>query len=391
MRFAISAAAALVNVRQRLDSGRAPLSSSTSSGTSSCTCNNCTSVSATSAAPPTHSRWHRTAAIHVLRDGAHCLRWHTTRYEIHEEPWRHPPVPVPAPGAEVVVWFHSRHPEQWRLSTPHRPVWVLAVLGAGLVLHHQNANRHYDRFRNRLILPVCDGNGRPIAFGARLVDAEPSTAAALVPMLASVFEKGKDGGTEKIGIDDYLSKHGNWASLVAQIAPAMPPRPTDDIIEWVAEQPWVLRTGKDMRQAAHRLQQAGAVADQDRRRDASRSRAVAAHAPRQHLARPADTSADLEDARPQLEVARRRRLGRRAVREIRRQDRRRQEVVERGARPVVADDPRPLADDEPLDLRPGRSIRLKMWRGRLPSRTQRARWSSASSTATPPRAPARRR
>jgi hypothetical protein len=81
-----------------------------------------------------HVRWHRTEAIHILRDEAHCLRWHTTRYEIHEEPWHHPPVPVPAHGAEVVVWFHSRHPEQWRLSTPHRPVWVLAVFGAGLVL-----------------------------------------------------------------------------------------------------------------------------------------------------------------------------------------------------------------------------------------------------------------
>lgn len=81
-----------------------------------------------------HARWHRTVAIHVLRDGAHSLRWHTTRYEIHEERWHSPPAPAPAPGAEVIVHYHSRHPEQWRLSTPHRPAWALAVCGAGLVL-----------------------------------------------------------------------------------------------------------------------------------------------------------------------------------------------------------------------------------------------------------------
>ncbi|MEX5296581.1 hypothetical protein QYM41_14985 [Kocuria sp. CPCC 205268] len=79
-------------------------------------------------------RWHRTEAVHVVHGEEHALRWHTTRYEIHEEPWHRPPVPAPAPGAEVVVWYHSRHPEHWRLSTPHRSAWALAVCGAGLVL-----------------------------------------------------------------------------------------------------------------------------------------------------------------------------------------------------------------------------------------------------------------
>ncbi|MEX5299527.1 hypothetical protein RCG67_12205 [Kocuria sp. CPCC 205292] len=79
-----------------------------------------------------HARWHRTEAIHVLRDGAHCLRWHTTRYEIHEEPWHCSP--APAPGADVIVWFHSRHPEQWRLTSPHRLAGALGVCGAALVL-----------------------------------------------------------------------------------------------------------------------------------------------------------------------------------------------------------------------------------------------------------------
>ncbi|MFI7742104.1 hypothetical protein [Kocuria rhizosphaericola] len=81
-----------------------------------------------------HARWHRVEAIHVPRDGAHWLRWHTTRYEIHEELWHPPPASAPAPGADVIVHYHSRHPEQWRLSTPHRPAWALAFCGAGLVL-----------------------------------------------------------------------------------------------------------------------------------------------------------------------------------------------------------------------------------------------------------------
>lgn len=31
-------------------------------------------------------------------------------------------------------------------------------------------HRHHDRFRNRLIFPICDPQGRPIAFGARAID-----------------------------------------------------------------------------------------------------------------------------------------------------------------------------------------------------------------------------
>ncbi|MEX5301923.1 hypothetical protein [Kocuria sabuli] len=79
-----------------------------------------------------HARWHRTEAIHVFADGAHHLRWHTTRYEIHEEPWPHPPVPAPAAGAEVTVYFHVRDPHRWALTAPYRTTWWL--LGVGAVL-----------------------------------------------------------------------------------------------------------------------------------------------------------------------------------------------------------------------------------------------------------------
>ncbi|NMB46301.1 MAG: DNA primase [Firmicutes bacterium] len=43
-------------------------------------------------------------------------------------------------------------------------------LAAGLALEGRNA-RYYDRFRGRLMFPVCNGRGQPIAFGGRVLDA----------------------------------------------------------------------------------------------------------------------------------------------------------------------------------------------------------------------------
>lgn len=83
--------------------------------------------------------WHRTEALHVLTDGESCLRWHTTRYEIHEEPWPDPPAPVPAPGTEVTVYYRVRDPRRWALTAPYRMTrwlfWTGAVLAViGLLL-----------------------------------------------------------------------------------------------------------------------------------------------------------------------------------------------------------------------------------------------------------------
>ncbi len=43
---------------------------------------------------------------------------------------------------------------------------------AGLVVPRKKGEGYYDRFRNRLIFPVCDRNGRVIGFGARALDEE---------------------------------------------------------------------------------------------------------------------------------------------------------------------------------------------------------------------------
>ena len=41
---------------------------------------------------------------------------------------------------------------------------------AGLVVRRQSGHGHYDRFRGRIIFPICDPGGRVVAFGGRVLD-----------------------------------------------------------------------------------------------------------------------------------------------------------------------------------------------------------------------------
>lgn len=45
---------------------------------------------------------------------------------------------------------------------------------AGLVTKNDEKNRTYDRFRNRLIFPICDPQGRVVAFGGRALGDDPA-------------------------------------------------------------------------------------------------------------------------------------------------------------------------------------------------------------------------
>jgi len=42
------------------------------------------------------------------------------------------------------------------------------LLAAGLLIHNEDRDRTYDRFRDRIMFPICDSIGRPIAFGGRV-------------------------------------------------------------------------------------------------------------------------------------------------------------------------------------------------------------------------------
>ena len=63
------------------------------------------------------------------------------------------------------------------------------VLKSGLVVSKDNSTKTFDRFRNRLIVPIYDSQGRVVAFGGRsLDDQEPKY---LNSSESEIFEKGK--------------------------------------------------------------------------------------------------------------------------------------------------------------------------------------------------------
>lgn len=67
------------------------------------------------------------------------------------------------------------------------------VIGAGLVIRHSESGRVYDRFRNRIIFPICDSLGRPVAFGARVYapDAAPDEPKYINSPETAIYRKGQ--------------------------------------------------------------------------------------------------------------------------------------------------------------------------------------------------------
>ncbi len=63
------------------------------------------------------------------------------------------------------------------------------ILSAGLVVSKDNSEKVYDRFRNRLIVPIFDMQGRVVAFGGRSLDGQEPKY--LNSPETEVFEKGK--------------------------------------------------------------------------------------------------------------------------------------------------------------------------------------------------------
>ncbi len=76
--------------------------------------------------------WVKTHAVAFLRDGQWGLRWHTTRYHLHEVLLQEPLAGSPEPGTELILYYHSRDPDRWSTSVPDRG--IRALLFAGLLL-----------------------------------------------------------------------------------------------------------------------------------------------------------------------------------------------------------------------------------------------------------------
>ena len=63
------------------------------------------------------------------------------------------------------------------------------ILSSGLAISKENSDKVYDRFRNRLIVPIHDSQGRVVAFGGRSLDGQEPKY--LNSPESEVFEKGK--------------------------------------------------------------------------------------------------------------------------------------------------------------------------------------------------------
>lgn len=62
---------------------------------------------------------------------------------------------------------------------------------AGLIVRRDNGQGHYDRFRGRLIFPICDEQGRVIAFSGRILQEDAKAAKYLNSPESPVFAKRK--------------------------------------------------------------------------------------------------------------------------------------------------------------------------------------------------------
>ncbi len=62
---------------------------------------------------------------------------------------------------------------------------------AGLILRREESDRYYDRFRGRLIFPICDEQGRVIAFSGRVLSGDEKTAKYVNSPETPIFTKGK--------------------------------------------------------------------------------------------------------------------------------------------------------------------------------------------------------
>jgi DNA primase len=62
---------------------------------------------------------------------------------------------------------------------------------AGLIIKKEETGRHYDRFRGRLMFPICDEQGRVIAFSGRILQGDEKSAKYVNSPETPIFTKGK--------------------------------------------------------------------------------------------------------------------------------------------------------------------------------------------------------
>jgi DNA primase len=61
----------------------------------------------------------------------------------------------------------------------------------GLIIRKEGTDRYYDRFRGRLMFPICDEQGRVIGFSGRVLSGDEKTAKYVNSPETPIFRKGK--------------------------------------------------------------------------------------------------------------------------------------------------------------------------------------------------------
>jgi DNA primase len=86
---------------------------------------------------------------------------------------------APEAWDDTVNWAKSRHFEPALMEQ------------AGLILHKEGSDRFYDRFRGRLIFPICDEQGRVIGFSGRVLAGDEKAAKYVNSPESPIFTKGR--------------------------------------------------------------------------------------------------------------------------------------------------------------------------------------------------------
>jgi DNA primase len=76
----------------------------------------------------------------------------------------------------------------WAKSKGYEPP---IVEQGGLILRKEDSDRYYDRFRGRLMFPICDEQGRIIGFSGRVLSGDEKTAKYVNSPETPIFTKGK--------------------------------------------------------------------------------------------------------------------------------------------------------------------------------------------------------
>jgi DNA primase len=98
-------------------------------------------------------------------------------------------------GEEAIKLFRiGAAPESWddTVNWAKTKGYDLALVEkTGLIIRKEETGSHYDRFRGRLMFPICDEQGRVVAFSGRVLSGDEKTAKYVNSPETAIFTKSK--------------------------------------------------------------------------------------------------------------------------------------------------------------------------------------------------------